>query len=355
MNTATWQRLAFVGIAASAAVFLAGSAWQTLGVLGPVLGLFFGGWLLSCLLEPVVARVACRARVARPTAVLGTYIAVLAVVALVWIVTAPGVGSQVSRGITQLPSQVETATQRTIGAQSRLNDWLSEIGLPLHVDVVSNSSLANVAGQVLSRVESTDVVSSGVQAFGNLGMMLLLSVFFLLGGTQLAEQVIQAFGARAAPDIRFVLTTLHDVFEGFARAQLLQAVLFGAGVWACLAVAQVETAPLVAAAAGVLLIVPLVGAILAIALPVVATLLWNPSAAIAVGVALVLLEQLVLNVIGPRVMSRQLGLPPLLVLFGILAGGQVAGFWGALFGIPTLAALMACFDHFRPRWSGEPG
>src|SRR5262249_34266844 len=162
---------------------------------------------------------------------------------------------------------------------------LSEIGLPLHVDVVSNSSLSNVAGQVLSRVASTDVVSSGTQVFGNLGMMLLLSVFFLLGGTQLAEQVIHAFGTRAEPDVRFVLTTLQSVFEGSARAHLLQPTLFGAGVWSCLAAAQVEAAPLVAVVAGVLLIVPLVGSILAIALPVVATLLWNPSAAIAVGVA----------------------------------------------------------------------
>jgi predicted PurR-regulated permease PerM len=67
----------------------------------------------------------------------------------------------------------------------------------------------------------------------------------------------------------------------------------------------------------------------------------------------VLLEQLVLSVIGPRLMSRQVGLPPLLVLFGILAGGQIGGVWGAVFGIPILATLVACVDHFRTRWDPE--
>jgi hypothetical protein len=55
----------------------------------------------------------------------------------------------------------------------------------------------------------------------------------------------------------------------------------------------------------------------------------NPNAVLPVAIALVLLEQVVLNVVGPRLMGRQLGLPPLLVLFGILAGGQIGGFWGA--------------------------
>ena len=40
MDNPRWQRLACVGVAASAAIFLTGSAWQVIGVLAPVLGLF---------------------------------------------------------------------------------------------------------------------------------------------------------------------------------------------------------------------------------------------------------------------------------------------------------------------------
>jgi predicted PurR-regulated permease PerM len=353
MNTATWQRLALVGVAASAAVFLAGSAWQAVGALAPVLGLFFGGWMLSCILEPAVAFTACHTRTSRSTAVLGTLVAVLAAIAVVWVGTAPFVTTQLNRSVNSFPEQVDTATQRAADTQSLLNGWLTETGVPLQLDVVSSTNLDQLQNELRSRFQVGTVLNSGMQVLGDVGMMVLLSVFFLLGGPQLAEQVVQAFGARAEPDLRFVLRTVHDVFEGFARAQLLQGALFAAGVWACLSVAHVEAAPLVALAAGVMLLVPVVGSVLAVAVPLVATLLWNPPATLAVGVVLVVLEQLVLNVIGPRVMSRQVGLPPLLVLFGILAGSQIGGFWGAIFGIPTLAALMACFDHFRPRWSGD--
>jgi predicted PurR-regulated permease PerM len=103
-----------------------------------------------------------------------------------------------------------------------------------------------------------------------------------------------------------------------------------------------------------MLLVPVVGSVLAVAIPVLATLLWSPSAVLIVAVSLVVLEQVVLNVVGPRLMSRQVGLPPLLVLFGILAGGQVGGFWGAVFGIPVLATAVTCIEHFRVRWVAEP-
>ncbi len=100
------------------------------------------------------------------------------------------------------------------------------------------------------------------------------------------------------------------------------------------------------------MLVPVIGAVLALLAPVLATLVWHPQATLAVVVVLVLLQQLVLNVVGPRIMSRQLGLPPLLVLFGVLAGAQVGGLWGAVFGIPVLATLLTCADHFRRRWFG---
>jgi predicted PurR-regulated permease PerM len=136
-----------------------------------------------------------------------------------------------------------------------------------------------------------------------------------------------------------------------ARAQLLQGALYAAAVWACLSALHVETAPLVGAISGAMLLVPVVGAAFAIAVPLLATIVWNPGVALPVAVAFVLCEQLVLNVVGPRLMSRQLGLPPLLVLFGILVGGQIGGFWGAVFGIPVLATLLTCLEHFRSRWT----
>jgi predicted PurR-regulated permease PerM len=248
---------------------------------------------------------------------------------------------------------VEAAAQRALVGQALANDWLAQRGMPVQVDIASNLSLDSLVRQVRIDLDAValsplPLLSGAAGVLGSMAMILLLSVFFLASGRQLAEQVAQAFGGRATADVRFVLTTVHDTFAGFIRAQLVQSAAYAAGVWACLALAQVDSAPLVAATAGVLLLAPVLGAVLALLPPVLATLVSHPEATLVVVTALVVLEQLVLNVLGPRVMSRQLGLPPLLVLFGVLAGAQVGGLWGAVFGVPVLAVLVRCGQHFRP-------
>jgi len=51
-------------------------------------------------------------------------------------------------------------------------------------------------------------------------------------------------------------------------------------------------------------------------------------------------------------MRGALGMHPILVLVGLLVGAQVAGVWGALFGIPVIAVLNVFFNYFV--WSEVP-
>jgi predicted PurR-regulated permease PerM len=346
------QRLALVGACACAAVILAGCLWLVVGFLAPVLGLFFGGWLLACLQEPLVARIMCRTRASRSTSVAVTIVAILIALVFVGYVLAPTIGREITTGAMTLPNQLNAAGQQIVVEQDSVNRWLLEQGVPVAVDLPSGPQLETTLQQMIgTSADPMAAVSGTLGAVGSVGTMLLLSVFFLLGGPQLADQFIRSFSGRAASDVGFVLTTVHDAFEGFIRSQLVEAALYAAGVWVFLTVAHVGVAPLVAGIAGIMLIVPLVGSVLAIAVPLVAVMLLNPSATLPVALALFVLEQVVLNVVGPRLMSRQLGLPPLLVLFGILAGAQVAGVWGAVLGVPALAALLTCAQHFRSRWA----
>jgi len=348
----TLQRTALLAVCASAAVFIGSWAWQIVGVLEPVLGLFFGGWLLACVLEPVVASVMRRTRTARSAAVLITYLALVLAMFLLWLFAGRVLGHQFDSGLRNLPATLDVAVQSALGALAVVNAWLAERGLSLQLDPGSVANLGGLARQLDdTALGALAVLGGALGIVGSLATMLLLSVLFLVGGPQLADQVVEAVGCRAAGDVRFVLTTVHDTFESFVRAQLVQSVLYGAGVWTCMTIAGIDAAPLVAGAAGLLLLVPVIGPILAVGVTVLVTLGGNLSATLAVAAALVLLEQLVLNVVGPRLMSQRLGLPPLLVFFAILAGGQVAGVWGAVFGIPVLATCLTCAGYFRQRWS----
>jgi hypothetical protein len=69
------------------------------------------------------------------------------------------------------------------------------------------------------------------------------------------------------------------------------------------------------------------------------------------------LEQVVLDGVGPGLMSKRLGSPPLLILFAVLAGAQVAGTRNAVRGIPVLSAALEIAQHVRrtAQDDAEPG
>jgi predicted PurR-regulated permease PerM len=56
----------------------------------------------------------------------------------------------------------------------------------------------------------------------------------------------------------------------------------------------------------------------------------------------------------PNVMANALRLHPLLVIFGLLAGGELYGIPGVLVALPTLAALRAIWEFFGGRIRLEP-
>jgi hypothetical protein len=89
-------------------------------------------------------------------------------------------------------------------------------------------------------------------------------------------------------------------------------------------------------------------------------LVQDPLSALWVALLFLGIQQLEGHVIVPKVMGRTLRLHPLLVIFGLLAGGEIYGFPGILVALPLLAALRAAWEFFSERvtfqqWTaGEP-
>ena len=87
------------------------------------------------------------------------------------------------------------------------------------------------------------------------------------------------------------------------------------------------------------MLIPFFGPPLALVPPIVAAWIYTPAGFLPVVIILVALQTVIVNWLQPRLMQGALGMHPILVLVGLLVGAQVAGVWGALFGIPVIAVL----------------
>jgi predicted PurR-regulated permease PerM len=352
-----WLRALVALACAGLGLYVVGTLWQLGVLLAPVLVLFFGGWLLSCMVEPVTGALTQHTRLPPPLAIGFTYAAIAAVAVFSGLLLGPTLGMQLDATIARLGPASLALVERSQELEQSANAWLASRSVPFRIDVIARltpEGLLEQAEQALQTASASAFQAIAVVATvaGSLGLMLVLSVFFVTGGGRIAAQLEAAFSGRARDDIHFLLTTLHDSFGSYLRCQVIQGLLYGACTWVCLLLARVDGALLAAGAAGALLLIPIIGPALALILPVIATVTWSPEATLPALAALVVLQQLVLNGIGPRLMGRELGLPPLVVLFGVLVGAQLSGFWGAVFGVPVLAMLFATADHFWPTARG---
>jgi predicted PurR-regulated permease PerM len=110
---------------------------------------------------------------------------------------------------------------------------------------------------------------------------------------------------------------------------------------------QVDYALLSSVVTGVVLLIPFLGPVVAVVLPVTIALLTHPEVAIYLFIALFALQQVIFNVLAPRILSRHVGLHPLLVFFAVLTGARVAGVWGAIFGVPIVAVGLQMISFYR--------
>jgi predicted PurR-regulated permease PerM len=87
------------------------------------------------------------------------------------------------------------------------------------------------------------------------------------------------------------------------------------------------------------MLIPFFGPPLALIPPIIGAALFTPGALLPVALVLLVVQTVLVNWLQPRLMRGALGLHPILVLVGLLLGAQVAGVWGALFGIPVIAVV----------------
>ena len=78
-------------------------------------------------------------------------------------------------------------------------------------------------------------------------------------------------------------------------------------------------------------------------------LVQHPLSALWVALLFLGIQQLEGHIVVPKVMGHTLRLHPLLVIFGLLAGGEIYGFAGILVALPLLAAGRAAWEFFSER------
>jgi predicted PurR-regulated permease PerM len=346
-----WLRALSILACAIAGIYLVTLLWQVLEAFSDIILLFFLAWLIAFVLEPLVSRLVV-GRLPRLAAISLTYLALLMLFTMGVILLVPALSLQVVEIARNLPSYVEQSTALLNNVQASANEWLTGHGSPVLVDLKSAldpqelSRRADALGPpILSN--AIGLATGAATLLVEVAIMLILSFYFMVDGARLAESLITALPLRAQDDARFLIASVHRAFAGFLRGQLIQSLVGGVGTGLIMSALQVDYALLCSVVASLVLLIPFVGPVAAVFLPVAIALLTHPQATPYLFVSLLALQQVIFNVLAPRILSQQVGVHPLLVFFAVLTGARVAGVWGAVFGVPVVAVVTTMISFYR--------
>lgn len=341
MERNPWFRALIVLAVFALLIHLGGQLWQMAQHFGDIIIVFFLAWLLAFILSPVAHLLEHRYRISRSLAAAGVYLALFLGLGIAFVLVVPLAVEQLVQLGQRLPIFVATAQSWLAFVQAELENR----GIP--VDLMSFYKGPDLAAQIASLgsgvvANTIAVVGSVASVLFNVTIVLVLSFYLVADGERLLKRLSGFVPADYRLESQFFLDSINRTFGGWLRGTLLISIIYAVGNALVMSVAGLSYVLLASLLAGVLMIIPLIGPVLAMVMPVLlAALQGDVAKVVLVVVGLLVLQTLVFNVVSPKVMGESIGMHPLLVFLALLVGIKQAGLAGAIFGVPVVGVIYA--------------
>jgi len=279
----------------------------------------------------------------RGRAIAVIYVLLLGLVVLFFVSTGPRIARESSRLGQSLPALSRLSSGQIAEQIGQEHGWNLHMVDLLRDYLVSHSAeISNLAQAVGLRV--ADVAK---QAW-LLVIVPLLSIFFLKDGHTFSQILLDLVQSRPQRELlQGVLSDLNQMLAHFIRAQLSLAALTLVVYSVVLAMMRMPYALVLGTLGGLLEFIPVVGPLVAAVVIVSVSLLVSYPHWLGLIVFLGLWRLIQDYVTSPRIMGHSMELHPLAAIFGVMAGGELAGILGIFLSIPVMASLRIVFRRWR--------
>ena len=282
---------------------------------------------------------------ARGLSVLITFILAILVIILLVNVILPVVTESIIELVNNFQGYWNSAVNRlnelpedSILKSEKVTEIIKQIGDSLqNIDLKQYINPEKITGYVKSALS----VASGIF---DVFVAIVVSIYILLQRGQILNffgRVATAiFDEKTCNKIGQYVDSTNRIFFKFISSQLLDAVIVGILVTIAMSIIGVKYAVLLGFMIGLFNIIPYFGAIVAVVISVLITIITGGlSQAIIMAIVVIILQQIDSNIINPKIIGNSLEISPLLVIFAVTVGGAYFGVLGMFLAVPIAAVL----------------
>ncbi len=285
-------------------------------------------------------------KAARVLSILVTIVIVLAILAGVISAILPQLETTIRTLVNNIPSYIATVTDWITSTFTSFPDLGAEVSDIVQQsfgalrNFLSNSFLPQV-GDYLGTL--TNGIMSVIGIFMNLLLGLVISIYCLyskeLFSAQAKKLLYSIVKVSHANKFIDAVRRIHRSFGSFLTGTLIDSFVVACVTFVVTTLFNVPFALLVSVIMGLTNIIPYFGPFIGAVPSAFLILMEDPFKCLIFIIIILVIQNLNGNVLSPRILGENIGLPSFWIIFALLAGQGLFGFWGLIIGIPLFAVV----------------
>ena len=284
----------------------------------------------------------------RALGIITVYLIIIAIIVILVSFIFPVVWDSVVDFVSNIQSYYEMAIDRynelpenSILKSQQVNDFIDSIQ---HIDLREYFNFDRVMEYISGAI-------SAVTGIVDVFVAVIVSIYVLAERGKILTFVKRfaeaIFKERTYKNIDKYYKHSNEIFFKFIASQFLDAVVVGILVTIAMTIMGVRYAPLLGFFIGLFNMIPFVGAIIAVGISAVITLITGGlSQAIWMLIVVIVLQQIDANIINPKIVGKSLKISPILVLLAVTIGGAYFGILGMFLAVPVIAIIKILIEDF---------
>ena len=285
---------------------------------------------------------------ARVLSIVTVYLIIVLIIAVLLTFILPVVWDSIIDFISNIQSYYETAIERynslpndSILKSQVVNDFIENIR---HIDIREYFNFDRIMEYISGAI-------SAVTGIVDIVVAVIVSVYILAERTRIVaffKRLAEAiFKERTYKNLDKYYNHSNEIFFKFIASQFLDGIVVGILTTIAMTIMGVKYAPLLGFFIGMFNMIPFVGAIIAVGISAIITLITGGlSQAVWMLIVVIILQQIDANIINPKIVGQSLKISPLLVLFAVTVGGAYFGILGMFLAVPVIAIIKILVEDF---------
>lgn len=289
----------------------------------------------------------------KPLSIICTYTIVVAIIVFLISILVPQITNNITNLVQNLPGYFQSLYDDINNFIQWINDTFNAgIDEDNAINDMLNSALSYLTADNITKIlgfagDTTtviiDMISNTVGGVYNFILGVIISVYFLSAKESLCRQIkklaVGFIPIKYLPKIYEIVDITDTKCGRYLIGEIIDAGVIGVLTFVLMSIFGIPYAPLISVLIGVTNLIPFFGPFIGAIPSAIILFMIDPIAMLKFIAIVFVMQQIDGNVIKPKIVGDQVGLPSFWVLFSVLIGGAFFGIPGLILGTPIFAVL----------------